>query len=611
MSGDYSRQRFDARRDYRGVLLQQGRVQLDADWNEQVELTDRHVRALTLDSMGKCVVPAANPNGLAVSMKNNELLIGVGRLYVDGILVENHGRGTNVFDPALAETHGRDALTLAQQPYGNVSFKLPDTGRFLVYVDVWHREVTHLEEPQLIEPALGFDTTTRLQAVWQVRVHPEPLGIAGCASLDNELPGWSAVIQPSGARLSTFIEEDPTEAGPCILPPTPGYRGLENRLYRVQIHSVGAEGATFKWSRDNAAIGARVLSIVDSQTIVVNELGRDELLRFKPGDWLELTTNVDEFAGRSGVMGKIESVDSSERRIRFSNSVIATLDETTDQWLEANCARVRRWDQHGAEADASGGVLKVPLDGSRVSLEDGIQVVFHLAPDAGGFHVGDYWTFTARTLDRSIEKLDRAIPRGIHHHFGRLAIVEAPNKVTDCRQLWPAPHLALRYLGGDGQQSSPGTDLPCPLTVGVEDQRARPKAGILVRFSDLGAGDILTDVNDPTNSGPSIVVKSDGDGRAQVQRRLGKGLGCHDVEVKLEAVPPQGSALRLLMEARAIEEVHKAKPLRLTRVTIAGQPFFNDRIVILKEFLAGVVFEFSEPMSPLAFANQIPTSDSE
>jgi hypothetical protein len=31
----------------------------------------------------------------------------------------------------------------------------------------------------------------------------------------------------------------------------------------------------------------------------------------------------------------------------------------------------------------------------------------------------------------------RAPPRGIHHHYGRLAIVDFPNNITDCRVLWP------------------------------------------------------------------------------------------------------------------------------------------------------------------------------
>ena len=35
MPGDFSRDTFDSRNHFSGVLMQQGRVQLDADWNEQ------------------------------------------------------------------------------------------------------------------------------------------------------------------------------------------------------------------------------------------------------------------------------------------------------------------------------------------------------------------------------------------------------------------------------------------------------------------------------------------------------------------------------------------------------------------------------------------------
>ncbi len=41
---------------------------------------------------------------------------------------------------------------------------------------------------------------------------------------------------------------------------------------------------------------------------------------------------------------------------------------------------------------------------------------------AKGFRAGDYWVFAARTADASVELLDRAPPRGIHHHYARLGI---------------------------------------------------------------------------------------------------------------------------------------------------------------------------------------------
>jgi hypothetical protein len=38
MSSDISRQRFNPANDFSSVLMQQGRVQLDADWNEWNEM---------------------------------------------------------------------------------------------------------------------------------------------------------------------------------------------------------------------------------------------------------------------------------------------------------------------------------------------------------------------------------------------------------------------------------------------------------------------------------------------------------------------------------------------------------------------------------------------
>ena len=38
MRGDFSRQTFEAEQHYSAVLLQQGRVQLDADWNEELDI---------------------------------------------------------------------------------------------------------------------------------------------------------------------------------------------------------------------------------------------------------------------------------------------------------------------------------------------------------------------------------------------------------------------------------------------------------------------------------------------------------------------------------------------------------------------------------------------
>ena len=52
MRGDFSRDTFDPRRHFSRVLMQQGRVQLDADWNEQTAILLRYLRTLAADVFG-------------------------------------------------------------------------------------------------------------------------------------------------------------------------------------------------------------------------------------------------------------------------------------------------------------------------------------------------------------------------------------------------------------------------------------------------------------------------------------------------------------------------------------------------------------------------------
>lgn len=60
MQGDFSRQTFDPKNRYNTVLMQQGRVQVDADWNEQQAIHHYRMETETRDLVGACGVPAEN-----------------------------------------------------------------------------------------------------------------------------------------------------------------------------------------------------------------------------------------------------------------------------------------------------------------------------------------------------------------------------------------------------------------------------------------------------------------------------------------------------------------------------------------------------------------------
>ena len=52
MKGDFSRDTFDAGKHYSRVLIQQGRVQLDADWNEQQSIYQHRMITEARDVIG-------------------------------------------------------------------------------------------------------------------------------------------------------------------------------------------------------------------------------------------------------------------------------------------------------------------------------------------------------------------------------------------------------------------------------------------------------------------------------------------------------------------------------------------------------------------------------
>ena len=512
MTFDCSRFRFAPAKDYQGVVMQQGRVQLDSDWNEQAAQLGRRLQAGTLDILGPAGVPRATPDGFRITPAGGTFTIGRGRMYVDGLLAENHGAGPPEWDPALAELRGTGPVPYAAQPYYPDPPALPSGGRHLVYLDVWQREVTHLQDPSLVEQAVGVDTTGRLQTVWQVKLLPG-VGSVECGAPD--VPGWDAATRPSAGRLTTGTVDVANDPDPCHVPPDGGYKGEENQLYRVEVHQGGAPGtATFKWSRENATVASAVLNVNAARNrLVVESLGRDDVLRFHDGDWVEVTDDWRELHGLPGELRRISTgggVDHATRTLTLDAPLSAGLFPTDAQGDtdRARHTRVRRWDQAGRvlhpdatlyqDLDAAGstGAIRVPPAATTdVVLEHGIVVRFDVEGAGGVFRSGDAWTFAARTADASVEELKRAPPRGIHHHYCRLALVTFPDDATDCRVPWPAqgcctvtvrpgdwrtklaPYLAQDGIPEDWER--PGKDADGEDGDGVRIRKAKRRGGTL------------------------------------------------------------------------------------------------------------------------------------
>src|SRR5256885_16844092 len=95
MKSDLSRETFDPAKHLTRVLMQQGRVTLDADHNEQVAILLHYLWTLAADVIG----PAGGPvdgggfNPAAPPGAPRSFSIGKGRSYVDGPPGENDPDG--------------------------------------------------------------------------------------------------------------------------------------------------------------------------------------------------------------------------------------------------------------------------------------------------------------------------------------------------------------------------------------------------------------------------------------------------------------------------------------------------------------------------------------
>ena len=244
MKADITRKTFDAKKHYFKVNMQQGKVQIDADWNEQVDIEDYHHRTYLTDLVGNSGAPKGN-DGFKIIANDSKIgyKITKGNYYVDGILCQNEQlievtdqpdlqplyfswdsmikskQGIKRFIDFLRRTFdvkwldldpidikikdsmiqiskvGKSDLISLDKKANKATLKINDLvyefigrsdtqkigytpalptvpGIYVVYLDVWERHITFLDDPAIREKALGGpDTATRTKIVWQVKLY--------------------------------------------------------------------------------------------------------------------------------------------------------------------------------------------------------------------------------------------------------------------------------------------------------------------------------------------------------------------------------------------------------------------------------------------------------
>jgi Family of unknown function (DUF6519)/Multicopper oxidase len=414
---------------------------------------------------------------------------------------------------------------------------------YFAYLDVWDQHVTQIEDPYIREKALGgVDTSTRTRIAWQVRLLQ-----VGSSTIDS-CSAWGAVDNLGKLDLGRMqARPKPTkeQTEMCKLYETAGYYGLENHLYRVEVHRGGGFAeSTFKWSRDNGVVVSTVTKFRDLENkIEIQSRGRDDNLDFKQDTWIEITDELHERFGLPGTMVKVKEV--KENIIEYyPDKVIG------HPLIESNFTKnpkARRWD--------SDGVLKPANATDYIELENGVEIRL----GEGHYRTGDYWLVPARTNseesiewpkigDKPTDAPQALLPAGVPHHYAPLAIIEHKTDgmfsiKLDTRSFFSSltALVMMHYVGGDGQHALPTNKLPAPLrvsvTLGNQPISKTPMAGARIRFTildqQLTPSGTLRALPAGSASNQLVDVSINTEGIAECEWTLGEGMEMQRVMAEL------------------------------------------------------------------------------
>jgi len=454
MKGDFARVTFDPTRHFSQVFQQQGRVQLESDWNEQAAIGLYLLRTMATDLVGPCWAA-----GTGFSITRQNLLanwqLSPGHFYVDGILCQNDTACTVATQP-YAPTPG-NGLDLADPPPG-----------FVVWLDVWERHLSAIEAPSILDAALeGIDTATRAQVVWQLRLTDsaalgpqlDALAVALKLRAGGDLSdAEKAVLQQQINELTALRRSlDAGQGDPCTT-----LRAVLNARATYAWPRLRAQ-----WSRENGSVifpvtGASGGSAQDGSpqlVVSLSNLGRDQRLGLAANEWVEVLDDNATLSQFASPLLQVVAIDAASRTVTLQGLKGDTI--ALPSLDPAKHALIRRWDQQdGVSTD---GVLPV-AEGGWITLEDGLQVWFE---PGGAYATGDYWQVPARvagngSLDWPTTNgaPDAVKSRGMHHRAA-LGVSTLRANYTECCCRIVSLCEQLRAAGA-ARKTAPGTVTPAP-----------------------------------------------------------------------------------------------------------------------------------------------------
>ncbi|HKG31919.1 MAG TPA: DUF6519 domain-containing protein, partial [Nitrososphaeraceae archaeon] len=365
-------------------------------------------------------------------------------MYVDGIVCSRDNWDSYLTQKDISSDFGADYFMVSSTA-SNQESQQEQYGKsisYMVYADVWHRGITHLEDPEIREVALGgADTTTKLKTICQIKLkeipdnldlqHKVALAEYEIKKMTEEGTGRISIICSNNSSLSNSENN---------------LSMLGNHLYRIQIHNGGRQDndrmnnennskynnnrATFKWSKDNASLAFAVKKLSEKE-VILDQGGRRLDNVFHIGDLIEIIDDIDELSEQpKGYMRRITHIDMGRRALSWDagaesrpmsmNHLNEPVTVRSGRYQPELHPKVILWDGidyvSTAMEDSSAYNL-ISVEGSS-SSNDGVRIKFR----PGTFRSGHYWNFTTRSNGK-VELLESAKPMGPKHHYALLALI--------------------------------------------------------------------------------------------------------------------------------------------------------------------------------------------
>ena len=396
MASDRARVSFDPSRHWRGVVGQQGRVTLEADWNEATAIIAEESRAQLIDVIGPSgsadrgytVTALTSDDGRATG----DLAIHAGSLYVGGQRMVLDADVTYGAQPDWLDTGGDPLWTAPGVPAGD--------GTEAIFLMLREQEVGATEDPALLDVALGGpDTTERLRIVQRIvrrstaaTTCADALAEAGTGATFGRRfdPQTLRLLSPS--RLQVSFSQSPGAATACVPMAQGGFLGAENQMIRVQVAAVDEQGTpTLVWGFDNAHFLYRTAAdpIVDAAagttTLTLTTAPVDSFHQPAKGQAVELLTAAARLTADDYVAAASGQVTTAAAAYQPDTQQLSIAGVLTSAQAAAPALFVRVWQD------------KVVYSGGAIALGDtGIEVTLSLDATTARHQVGDHWSFAVR-----------------------------------------------------------------------------------------------------------------------------------------------------------------------------------------------------------------------